>query len=73
MLDSSESPNDDDACSSSLASILETNVDPKYFLSARAAQGILKRSKERNRKLPPLLHGALESLAQTTIKPKQDI
>ena len=75
MRSSSESPNGVDECSSSLSSILQSpneQVMDKYLLSAKAAAGILRRSTNRGRSLPPLLQQALERVAQTTTKPKQD-
>ena len=50
---------------SSLSDILESPGPHlrKYFLSARAAQGILRRAAKRGRVLPAALMGALESLA----------
>lgn len=65
---SSESPNGVDACSSSLSSILQSSNGPgmaKYFLSAKAAEGILRRSTNRGKKLPPLLERALATRAQS--------
>ena len=65
MRDGSESPNDDDASSSSLSSILLSldGVDPKYFLSPRAATGILRRAKRRNKVLPAQLDRTLRAVA----------
>ena len=66
-LDTSESHNDAVECS--LSDILEAhgNVPQRYFLSAKACRGILKRAEKRGRTLPPLLQTALEqALAQTT-------
>jgi hypothetical protein len=53
------------AVASSLSDILESPGPHlrKYFLSAKAAQGILRRAAKRGRALPPALHTALESLA----------
>ena len=51
------------ACS--LAEILLPDVAPKYWLSARAARGILRRAAKRGRELPPQLHQALAALAGT--------
>jgi hypothetical protein len=50
---------------SSLSDILESPGPHlrKYFLSAKAAQGILRRAAKRGRALPPALQQALESLA----------
>ena len=42
-----------------LSQILEVNVPQKYFLSARACQGILTRASRRGKKLPDLLQMAL--------------
>jgi hypothetical protein len=61
----SEFPNDGDESSSHLASILQQpeDVQPKYFLSQKAAAGILRRSSRRGKKLPELLEAALEAVA----------
>ena len=42
-----------------MSQILEVNVPQKYFLSARACQGILTRASRRGKKLPDLLQMAL--------------
>ena len=42
-----------------LSQILEDNVPQKYYLSARACQGILTRASKRGKKLPKLLEVAL--------------
>jgi hypothetical protein len=42
-----------------LSQILEVNVPQKYYLSARACQGILTRASRRGKKLPDLLQTAL--------------
>ena len=62
-LSSSEFPSAAEGCS--LSGILENPGAHlrKYFLSARAAQGILRRAAKRGRALPPALQQALESLA----------
>jgi hypothetical protein len=66
MLNSSEWPSDGDGFSlCSLSQVLEPNVPPKYFLSAKAAAGILRRAAKRGRELPPALRRALEGLAGT--------
>lgn len=45
---------------SSLRDILERGpVDPRYYLSAKACEGILRRAERRGRKLPPALEAAL--------------
>ena len=50
---------------SHLSQILEDSPLPKYFLSAKACQGILNRAKRRGKELPPRLKDALE--AQTAL------
>ena len=57
----SEWPSEGVVCS--LSAILETDVPRKYYLSARAARGILRRAEKRGKALPPMLHHALLSLA----------
>ena len=63
MRNSPESPSADAVSLSSLASILEPKVASKYFLSARACAGILRRAEKRGRELPPALKEALEAVA----------
>jgi hypothetical protein len=49
---------------SSLSDILEIgDVQPQYYLSARACRGIVRRAGGRGKKLPDLLARALESVA----------
>lgn len=48
---------------SRLSQILEDSPHPRYFLSRKACMGILRRSKEKNKPLPPELESAL--LAQS--------
>ena len=52
-----ESPNVENV--SLLSWILEVNAPEKYYLSARACQGILTRASRRGKKLPELLEAAL--------------
>ena len=47
----------------SLSEVLETDVAQKYFLSATACRGILRRAERRNKKLPPLLEQILQAIA----------
>ena len=55
---------------SSLLDILETTVVPqRYYLSANACAGILRRSEKRGKVLPLLLRQALENMAG----PKSDL
>lgn len=44
---------------STLSQILEANVPEKYYLSARACEGILRRAERRGKALPPILKEAL--------------
>jgi hypothetical protein len=48
------------AVESRLSQILEDNPHPKYFLSAKACQGILRRAERRGKELPETLKEALE-------------
>lgn len=59
-----ESPKD--GVESHLSQILEENAHPKYYLSAKACQGILRRAENRGKKLPPILKTAL--IAQSASK-----
>ena len=45
---------------STLSQILEANAPEKYYLSARACAGILRRAENRGKELPPMLKEALE-------------
>ena len=45
---------------SRLSQILEAEVHPKYYLSAKACEGILRRAERRGKELPPELKDALE-------------
>ena len=59
---------------SSLSDILEDagSVPQRYFLSAKACGGILRRADKRARQLPPSLRAALEHVAQTITKGRPD-
>lgn len=57
MLNTGEFPNVENV--SRLSQILEDNVPQKYYLSARACQGILTRASRRGKPLPELLEQAL--------------
>ena len=59
----SEFPKDGDACS--LSEVLEMDVPRKYYLSAKAAQGILRRAEKRGKELPDALREALINVTQT--------
>ena len=64
-LNGSECPNDDGVFSSSLSSILlsPNDVPSRYYLSSRAASGILRRANNRGKALPPMLEQALQAVA----------
>ena len=61
MLNTSECHNH--AVESSLWQVLEPVTQPKYSLSPRAAEGILRRAKARGKILPDLLRLALHNIA----------
>lgn len=46
------------AVESTLSQILEANVPKKYYLSAKACEGILRRAERRGKELPPMLKTA---------------
>ncbi len=57
------SPSDDAV--SSLSDILETgDVPQRFYLSAKACRGILRRAGKRGKELPRLLQSALENIAK---------
>lgn len=60
----SEWPNDAVVCS--LWQVLEPSTHPRYFLSATACAGILRRAEKRGKALPELLHRALLAVATGT-------
>lgn len=57
-----ESPSVD--VGSRLSQILEDSPHPKYYLSAKACDGILRRAERRGKELPTMLKEALESTAE---------
>lgn len=57
----SEFPNDADVCS--LSEVLEADVPQKYYLSPKAAQGILRRAEKRGKTLPTHLEETLRTVA----------
>lgn len=63
-LNTSECPNDVAVCS--LSDILEAHVHPRFYLSPRAARGILRRAAKRGRELPRHLREALADLASVS-------
>ena len=52
---------------SRLSQILEENPHPKYSLSAKACQGILRRAEMRGKVLPPMLEQALRRQAGLSV------
>ena len=65
MLNSSEWPNAADVCL--LSSILEVQSIPRrFYLSAKACAGILRRAARREKVLPPELGEALKAVATST-------
>ena len=58
MRDFGESPSEEEE--SGLSQILEANVPLKYYLSARACEGVLRRAERRGKELKPILKLALE-------------
>jgi hypothetical protein len=61
-LNTSEWPSDAAVCS--LSDVLETGELPqRYFLSAKACRGILRRAEKRGKQLPPSLAEALQAVA----------
>ena len=46
-----------------LSEILEPNASKRYWLSAKACAGILRRAEKRGKKLPPMLEQALRERA----------
>ena len=57
---------------STLSAILEVNVPEKYYLSARACEGIIRRSERRGKPLPEMLKNALyQQIARSNECPAQ--
>jgi hypothetical protein len=64
-LNTSDWPKDAAVCS--LSDVLETGLVPqRFYLSAKACAGILRRAEKRGKELPPALLAALRSVAQGT-------
>jgi len=53
------------AVACSLSAVLQCTVSSKYYLTPKAAAGILRRAAKRGRTLPPPLEAALHGLAST--------
>lgn len=56
------------AVESRLSWILEDNVPERYYLSARACQGILNRASRRGKALPEILHTALLDMIDRDVR-----
>jgi hypothetical protein len=63
-LNTSEFPSAAAVCS--LSEVLEADVAPKFYLSPKACQGILRRAAKRGKALPEHLRAALDSAATQT-------
>jgi hypothetical protein len=60
------------AVASSLSDVLETGaVQQRYFLSATACKGILRRADKRGKALPQTLHQALQAVAEASSEPEK--
>lgn len=70
MRSGSESPNADAACSSLLVSILEEEVDARFFLTAQRCTEIMERAERRGRVLPPDLMRGLTLASMETDPPE---
>jgi hypothetical protein len=58
------------AVASSLSDILETgDVPQRFYLSAKACRGILRRAEKRGKALPTTLRLALEQVAEASTDP----
>ena len=68
-----ESPNDDVGFSLPLALILQppNDVPTRYYLSAKACSGILRRANRRNKLLPERLQKALEMVVESSTLSEQ--
>jgi hypothetical protein len=70
MLNTSEWPNDAAVSLCALSEVLETGPLPeRFFLSAKACTGILRRAEKRGKALPSALHEALVSVTTQKQKP----
>ena len=64
-LNTGESPSV--ARESTLSQILEANAPEKYYLSAKACAGILRRAQKRGKELPKMLREALEEVVSLSV------
>ena len=63
MLNTLEYPSEG-AESLSLGNVLETQAQPKYYLTHKAAEGVLRRSNRKGKTLPDLLQKAFEDVVR---------
>ena len=56
-----------DAKESTLSQILQENAPERYYLSATACEGILRRAERRGKALPPMLREALEEAVALSV------
>ena len=57
---------------STLSQILQPNAPEKYYLSAKACAGILRRAEKRGKELPAMLKEALEEVVQRDSRTTKD-
>jgi len=70
MLNTGECPSV--AVGSTLSQILEANAPEKYYLSAKACEGILRRAERRGKQLPKMLKEALEQMIERERKLQEE-
>jgi hypothetical protein len=58
-------PSDDAVCSLSDVLVETGEVPPRFFLTAKASQGIQRRAGDRGKDMPALLRTALQQVAGT--------
>ena len=63
MLNTSEYPSEG-AEYSSLGNVLENQAQPKYYLTHKAAEGVLRRANRKGKTLPDLLQKAFENVVR---------
>ena len=56
----------------SLSQVLVTDAPPKYFLSAKACLGILRRAEKRSKELPEVLERSLRAVAMAEATQPQE-
>jgi hypothetical protein len=64
MLNTSEYPSAGAECSSLVSVIQTQQVQEKYYLTHKAAEGVLRRSNRHNKKLPDILQKAFEDVVR---------